>query len=101
MQFLTLVKPGPMPPPPEAVRASRAWIDAKLADGTFECCYAFVDGGGFSVGKADSFEALMEDLIDYPMAPWVEYDVRAIVPVGPAMDRYIAFVDRMAAGASG
>jgi hypothetical protein len=67
MHFLTIVKPGPAPPPVDLVRSAEEWIDGKLSDGTFECCYAFVEGGGFSVGEADSLEGLMDDLLDYPL----------------------------------
>ena len=65
MKFLVTVTPGPMPPPIEAVRAAQEWIKARVDDGTFECVYAFPEGGGCSIGENDSHEQLMEQLIDY------------------------------------
>jgi hypothetical protein len=97
MHFLTIVKPGPAPPPVDLVRSAEEWIDGKLSDGTFECCYAFVEGGGFSVGEADSLEGLMDDLLDYPLSPFVEFDVRPLVGIDHAFERYIEMAERMAA----
>jgi hypothetical protein len=100
MKFLTIVKPGPAPPPVDLIRSAEEWVDGKLSDGTFECSYAFVDGGGFSVGEADSLEQLMDDLLDYPLAPFVDYDVRALVGTDHAFQRFIDTAERLAAQAS-
>jgi hypothetical protein len=100
VKFLTLVKPGPLPPPVDVMRASRKWLDAKLADGTFECVYGFVEGGGFSVGDRPSLEAQMELMLDYPLAPFVEYDVRPLMDLHAAIDRFTAAAERMAASMS-
>jgi hypothetical protein len=97
MKFLTIVKPGPAPPPVDLIRSAEEWVDGKLSDGTFECCYAFVDGGGFSVGEAESLEELMDDLLDYPLAPFVDYDVRALVGIDHAFQRFIETAERLAA----
>jgi hypothetical protein len=101
MQFLTIVKPGPMPPPPELMRGAQEWIHAKESDGTFECCYAFVEGGGCAIGNADSLEQLMEDLLDYPLAPFVDYDVTPLIGVDAAFDRVIPVAERMSAQLAG
>jgi len=95
LKFLTLVKPGPVPPSVDLVRSAQDWIDAKISDGTFECVYAFLDGGGFSVGKADSLDQLMDDLLDYPLAPFVEYDVRPLIAVDDAFPKVIKAAERL------
>jgi hypothetical protein len=97
MQFLTIVKPGPMPPPPELMRSAQDWVRDKLGDGTFECCYSFVDGGGFAVGSADSLEQLQQDLLDYPLSPFVDYEVRPLVGIDDAFERFQAAAERMSA----
>src|ERR687898_215914 len=99
MRFLTIVKPGPAPPPVELIRSAEEWIGGKLSYGTFECCYAFVQGGGFSVGEADSLEQLMDDLLDYPLSPFVEFDVRPLVGIDHAFERFTEMAERMAAQA--
>ena len=100
MEFLVLVNPGPAPPPVELVRSSQEWINARLADGRIECCYAFVGGGGFSVAKADSHEEMMDELLDYPLSPFVDYEVRPLVGLDHAFKRFIALAEQMAAQAA-
>jgi muconolactone delta-isomerase len=97
MQFLITVTPGPMPPPPQEMRRAQEWLNDKLSDGTFECCYAIAGGGGFAVGKADSHEQLMDLLLDYPLSPFVYYDVKPLVGLNDAFDRIIPIAERMAA----
>ena len=75
MKFLTTVKPGPMPPPVEVARAGQEWLQAALDDGWIECCYAYPHGGGCSISDVDSHEELMDRLLDYPMSPFVDYEV--------------------------
>jgi hypothetical protein len=93
-----------MPPPVDLVRSAQEWLGAKLDDGTFECAYAFPGGGGCSIGEYDSHEQLMELLMEYPLSPFVEYDVSALVDLDAAFDRFIPFVERISeqmAAASG
>jgi hypothetical protein len=95
MKFLVSARPGPMPPPADLVRSAKEWIQTRLDDGTFECVYAYPEGGGCSIGEYDSHEQLMELLMDYPLSPFVEYDVKALVELDAAFDRFIPFVERM------
>jgi hypothetical protein len=99
MEFLVLVKPGPAPPPVELIRSSQEWIDSRLSDGRIECCYAFAGGGGFSVTKADSHEELMDELISYPLSPFVEYEARPLVGLDAAFKRFIALAEQLTAQA--
>jgi hypothetical protein len=101
MKFLITVRPGPMPPPPELFRSAREWIQAKLDDGTFECVYAFPEGGGCSIGENDSHEQLMEELLDYPLSPFMEYEVRPLVDMDAAFDRAIPYIERVSAQLAG
>ena len=95
MKFLVTVKPGPMPPPPDLVRSAREWLQSKVDDGTLECVYAFPHGGGCSIGEYDSHEDLMEQLMEYPLSPFVDYETVALVEMDAAFDRFIPFVERM------
>jgi hypothetical protein len=97
MKFLVTVKPGPMPPPIELVRSAQEWIQERVDDGTFECVYAFPGGGGCSIGEYDSHEQLMDQLMEYPLSPFVEYDVKALVDLDAAFDRFIAYVEKVGA----
>jgi hypothetical protein len=101
MKYLVTVTPGPMPPPVEMVRSAQEWIQAKLDDGTFECVYAFPEGGGLSIGENSSHEELMEQLMSYPLSPFVEYEVHPLVDLDAAFDRFIPFIERMSAQMAG
>ena len=95
MKYLVTVTPGPMPPPIEMVRAAREWVDENRGD-MFETLYAFPEGGGISISEHDSHEALMDALMDYPLSPFVQYDVKALVELDTAFDRLEAFAEKMA-----
>jgi hypothetical protein len=101
VKYLVTVKPGPMPPPIEQVRQARDWIQARVADGTFEAVYAFPEGGGCSIGDNDSPEQLMERLMEYPLSPFVEYHVQPLVELDAAFDRFIPFVEKLNAQFAG
>jgi hypothetical protein len=84
-----------MPPPIEMVRSAREWVDEKSEDGTFEAVCAFPEGGGVSISNHDSHEELMEMLMDYPLSPFVQYDVKALVDIDVAFDRFESFAEKI------
>jgi hypothetical protein len=96
MKYLVTVTPGPMPPPIEMVRAAREWVEERSGDGTFEAVYAFPEGGGMSISDHESHDALMDTLLDYPIAPFVQYDVKALVELNGAFDRFESIAEKMA-----
>jgi hypothetical protein len=93
MKFLTVVKPRPMPPPVDVVRAAQEWINQRRSDGTFEVVYAFPTGGGMSIGESQSAEEMMDLLLDYPLAPFVDYEVKPLIEVDSALERTIPFAE--------
>jgi hypothetical protein len=101
MKYLVIVRPGPMPPPVEVMRQAREWIQARLDDGTFECVYAFPEGGGVSIGEQGDGEQLMEALMDYPASPFVNYEVHPLVEMDAAFDRFLPFLEKMSAQLAG
>jgi hypothetical protein len=95
MKFLVTATPGPMPPPPDLLREARDWLQSRVDDGTLECVYAFPHGGGCVIGEYDSHEDLMEQLMDYPLSPFVSYESHALVEFDAAFDRFIPYVERV------
>jgi hypothetical protein len=95
MKFLTVVKPGPMPPPVDAVRAARDWINQRVSDGTFEVVYGFPTGGGMSIGESQTAEEMLERLLDYPLTPFVDYEVKPLIEVDAVFERMIPFAEKM------
>jgi hypothetical protein len=101
MKFLVTVRPTGLPPPIEAVKAAREWLETRVEDGTFECIYAFPTGGGVSIGENESHEQLMDEMLDYPLSPFVEFRAEPLVEIGAAFDRFIPYMERMTAQLAG
>ena len=53
MKYFVSATPGPMPPTPEQLDAALDWLEGKRNDGTFDCVYGRLEGGGFSVANVD------------------------------------------------
>jgi hypothetical protein len=93
MKFLITTTPRRLQVPPAAlIEAAKAWIDAKLADKTFDCCYAFMTGGGFSVSNADSADAMLSQLLSYPAYSFADWKIDALCDIDLAMDQIIAMI---------
>ncbi len=78
-------------------RAGKQWLEAKQADGTIESIYSFPAGGGVTVVNADSHEELMNVIRDFPLFPFLDWDVRPLVETSDSFDSAIAMFDKMAA----
>jgi hypothetical protein len=82
MKYMISASPGPMPAAPEQFDAAIAWLEGKLDDGTFDCVYGFLEGGGFSISNADSHGEAFELMADYPLFGMVTWDVRPVLELG-------------------
>lgn len=79
MKYYVSATPGPMPPTPEQLDAALAWLESKSDDGTFDCIFGFMEGGGFSVANADSHRDVLELMAEYPLFGLVTWDVRPLL----------------------
>jgi hypothetical protein len=86
MKYFVSATPGPMPPTPEQLDAAIEWLEAKLDDGTFDCVYGFLEGGGFSITNADSHRAALDLMADYPLFGMVTWDVRPLLEFKEGLD---------------
>jgi hypothetical protein len=86
MKYYVSPRPGPMPPAPEMFDAAMEWIDGKIADGTFDCVYGFVEGGGLSVVNADSHMQVMELMADYPLFGLMTWEVKPLLEFREGID---------------
>ena len=86
MKYYVSPTPGPMPPSPEMFDGAMEWIDGKLADGTFDCVYGFVEGGGMSVVNADSHLKVMEVMADYPLFGLMNWEVKPLLEFKEGID---------------
>src|ERR1700733_10410845 len=86
MKYFVSATPGPMPPTPEQVDASLSWLEGKVGDGTFDCIFGFIEGGGFSVANVDSHREVLELMAEYPLYGLVPWDVRPLLEFKEGID---------------
>jgi hypothetical protein len=79
MKYFVSATPGPMPPTPEQFDAAMEWLDEKVEDGTFDCIFGFMEGGGFSVTNAESHREVLDLMADYPLFGMVTWEVRPLL----------------------
>jgi hypothetical protein len=101
MKYFVSAKPGPMPPTPEQFDAALAWLEAKTNDGTFDCIFGFLEGGGFGVGNAGSHREVLDLLADYPLFGMVTWEVRPVLDFGEGADTIRAKLAEAQAAMSG
>lgn len=79
VKYLVSATPGPMPPTPEQFDAAINWLEARVSDGTFDCIYGYLEGGGFSLVNADSHRAVIDLMAAYPLYGLVTSEVRPLL----------------------
>jgi hypothetical protein len=86
MKYRVSATPGPLPPSPEQFDAAIDWLQVRLDDGTFDCLYGFIEGGGFSVANVGSHREALELMAGYPLFGMVQWDVRPVLEFREGLD---------------
>jgi hypothetical protein len=86
MKYFVAARPGPMPPSPEQFDAAIEWLDGKVQDGTFDCIFGFMEGGGFSVANADSHREVLDLMAEYPLFGLVTWEVHPLLEFKEGID---------------
>jgi hypothetical protein len=86
MKYFVAATPGPMPPTPEQFDTAIAWLQDRLDDGTFDCLYGFMEGGGFSIANADSHREVLDMMAAYPLFGLVTFEVRPLLEFREGID---------------
>lgn len=86
MKYMIIANPGPMPPTPEQFDAAMSWLEDKVDEGTFDCVFGFLEGGGFSVTNAGSHREALELMADYPLFGLVSWEVRPVLEFKEGID---------------
>ena len=99
MKYLITATPSQQSIPPKIgaalIKSAKAWIEAKLVDGTFDSVYLFFGGGGFTIGNSDSHEQMLADMLDYPLYPYFVWDVKPLLELSESMDNYAGFYEKL------
>jgi hypothetical protein len=86
MKYFVSGTPGAMPPTPEQFDASITWLEGKVDDGTFDCIYGYLEGGGFGVANVDSHADALSLMADYPLFGLVTWEVHPLLEFGEGLD---------------
>lgn len=86
MKYFVSATPGPMPPTPEQLDTAIEWLEEKLDDGTFDCLYGFIEGGGFSITNAGSHGEVLDVMADYPLFGMVTWEIRPVLEFKEGID---------------
>jgi hypothetical protein len=79
VKYFVSATPGPMPPTPEQFDTAMTWLEEKLDDGTFDCVFGFMEGGGFSVTNAGSHREVLDLMAEYPLFGLSTWEVRPLL----------------------
>jgi len=101
MKYLIISKPiskpvgTPMSPDKarEAFKASQAYGNKFLEDGTHDCIYAFLGGGGFAITNADSADEVYKHLLNYPMYSSYIWEVKPLLDWNKTFDTVINTIE--------
>jgi len=82
MKYMCIARPGPLPPSPEQFDAALEWLQGELDDGTLDCLYGFLEGGGVAIANADSHTQALEQMTQYPLYGMVTWEVTPVLAFG-------------------
>jgi hypothetical protein len=82
MKYMCTARPGPLPPSPEQFDAALEWLQGELDNGTLDCLYGFLEGGGVAIANADSHAQALQQMTEYPLYGLVTWEVKPLLAFG-------------------
>jgi hypothetical protein len=76
------------------LKGNKKWHEQHLKDGTYDCIYNFVDGGGIGIANVDSPEAAYDLSTDYPGRNLFDWEVYPLVDAEHAIDKSISRLEK-------
>jgi len=93
MKFLVTAKPK-APHTSATVHAQKTFAKTMLEEGTLDCVYALVSGGGVAIMNADSAAQAREKLAQGPTYQVTEYDVQALLNYAERFDQVAGTLEK-------
>lgn len=75
--------------------ATKEWVNALFADGTFDCHYGFSDLGALTIVNADSHEALLDKILECPVYPYFNWEIKALCDWQHIYDKNIEYFKKL------
>lgn len=98
MKYMLIGRPratAQMRPTSDQVRQAKDWVNARIADGTFDCLYGLASGGGVTLINAESHDKVRELLTEYPLYFYAEWEVHALTDGNFYYDTMIRLLKKM------
>jgi hypothetical protein len=99
MKYLVIGNPNLIPMPLEHAvslyQAAVVWQDERLKSGKMDCTYIFADSGGFAISNVNSQEELFDELLSYPLYPFFDWEVKALVDPKHGYNSVIEYYKKM------
>jgi hypothetical protein len=99
MKFLIIMKPREALAPhatTPVLQSAQEWLDARMADKTFDCLYTFTTGGGVAIANVDTTEQLMKLLYDFPQFGTMLTEVLPLTDYKEAYRTFMAHHEKFA-----
>ncbi|MEN8614943.1 muconolactone Delta-isomerase family protein [Dehalogenimonas sp. THU2] len=61
------------------LECAKEWVEKSKADGKLDAAYSFPDGGGMFVLDAKDHEELMRLLLNFPLRPFSNLEIRPLL----------------------
>jgi hypothetical protein len=76
------------------LKANKEWHAKHLKNGTHDCIYNFIEGGGIGIANVDSLEAAYDLLSDYPSRMLFDWEVHPLLDAEHVADTAISRVEK-------
>jgi len=79
-------------------QAAKQWINAQLANGSMDLNYVHVEtGAGCAITNAASHEEMYTRILEYPLYPFFDWEVVALVDWSHSYDGQVELLQKIAA----
>lgn len=97
MKFLVVSKPRGIPIPDnyaDLLKAAKTYLTAKIDSGEIEALYSILPSKSIAIVNSDSHEKLWDDLVSYPLYPFLKLKIEVIVDWKYTFDKSLEMLSK-------
>ncbi len=76
-------------------QAAKDVTDEAIAAGRMDCAYSYADSGGFAISNADSPEDMQRRLLNHPLYPFFDWEVKSLCNYRVTYDNCVELMQRL------